>query len=114
MGMASDSWCRNMNEKFVSGEFPVYGQVVEEDRTALLEYQQAMCAGEIRDVFCRDIRVNGEDGKSHWVRQHMYRIYSSGRLIELSLNIDEQKANEKNWKKPNIRRKRRMKRLAAF
>lgn len=95
VGMASDSWCRNMNEKFVSGEFPVYGQVVEEDRTALLEYQQAMCAGEIRDVFCRDIRVNGEDGKSHWVRQHMYRIYSSGRLIELSLNIDEQKANEK-------------------
>lgn len=94
-GMATDSWCGNMNETFVSGTFPAYGQVVGEDREVLLQYQKAIRAGKVLEPLCRDIQVRGKDGGKHWIRQHMYFIQSSRRLIELSLDIDEQKQNEK-------------------
>lgn len=99
VGKATNSWCRNMNEEFVSGVFPVYGQVVEEDRDFLLKFQQAIRAGDVQDAFCREIQVNGKDDRKHWIRQHMYFIQSSNRLVELSLNIDEQKSNEKRLEK---------------
>lgn len=95
VGMATDSWCRNMGEEFVSGTFPVYSQVVDEDRNDLLEYQQAIRAGRVQETFCKDIRVNGGDGRQHWIRQHMYYVQASHRLVELSLDIDEQKSSEK-------------------
>lgn len=95
VGMATDSWCRNMNEAFVSGNFPTYQQVVEADRMALLEFQQTIRDGKTQETFCKDIRVNGEDGEQHWIRQHMYLLQDSHRLVELSLDIDEQKRNEK-------------------
>lgn len=95
VGMATDSWCNNMNETFVSGTLPLYKQVVGKDRELLLEYQQTLCGGTVLDPLCRDIQVNGKDGEIHWIRQHMYYIQSSNRLVELSLDIDEQKQNEK-------------------
>lgn len=95
VGMATRSWCMNMNEEFVSGSFPVYAQVVEEDRKELLEFRQAIRSGKVHESFCKEIRVNGKDGIQHWIRQHMYYVPASHRLVELSLDIDEQKSNEK-------------------
>lgn len=95
VGMATESWCKNMNEDFVSGKFPAYGQVVEADREMLLNFRKDIRLGEKPGMFCRDIRVEGKDGEKHWIRQHMYFIESSNRLIELSLDIDEQKKHEK-------------------
>lgn len=103
VGMATDSWQQNMNAEFVSGVFPVYGQVVGEDRDALLKYQEAIRAGEEPEVFCRDIQVNGKDGQKHWIRQHMYLMQPSNRLVELSLDIDEQKSNEKRLEEAKLK-----------
>lgn len=94
IGMATDSWCKNMNEEFVSGTLPVYKHVVGKDREALLDFQRAICAGEVQEPFCRNIQVQGNDGKKHWIRQHMYFIQFTNWLVELSLDIDEQKQNE--------------------
>lgn len=94
-GMATASWCKNMSETFCSGTFPVYEHVVAEDREALLKFQYGIRAGEMQEALCKDIRVIAEDGETHWIRQHMYYVHTSKRLIELSLDIDEQKQHEK-------------------
>lgn len=94
VGMATDSWCRNMGEEFVSGSFPAYEPVVVEDRAELLTFQQEICSGRLREFFCKDVRLTRKDGKLHWTRQHIYFIPSSNLLIELSLDIDGQKENE--------------------
>lgn len=93
-GMATNSWSLTMNEAFASGTYPSYEQVVPEDRAVLLNYQMEVRAGRIPKPLCREIRVTGSDKKEHWVRQHMYFVEESGRLIELSLNIDQQKQEE--------------------
>lgn len=93
-GMATSSWSLTMNEAFASGTYPTYAQVVHEDRAQLLKYQQEVRAGRKPEPLCREIRVTGSDGKEHWVRQHMYYVEESNRLIELSLNIDQQKHEE--------------------
>lgn len=93
-GMATNSWSLTMNEVFASGTYPSYEQVVPEDRAVLLNYQMEVRAGRIPKPLCREIRVTGSDKKEHWVRQHMYFVEESGRLIELSLNIDQQKQEE--------------------
>lgn len=98
-GRATESWCKNMNETFVSGTYPIYEQVVGKDRAALLKHQQLICTEQVQEPFCRDIQVKAKGGGKHWVRQHMYYMSSSNRLVELSLNIDEQKQNEKRLEK---------------
>lgn len=98
VGMATDSWCRNMGEEFISGTFPSYEPVVAEDRQDLLMFQQEIRSGRVREILCKDIRLTRKDGKLHWTRQHIYFIPSSNRLIELSLDIDEQKQNEERLK----------------
>lgn len=95
VGMATKSWSVAMNETFRSGTYPAYTRVVAEDRTDLLNYQLEVRAGRQSEPLCRDIRVLGSDGKEHWVRQHMYFVRESGRLIELSLDIDQQKQGER-------------------
>lgn len=95
VGMATDSWCKNMNETYISGTFPTYEQVVEKDREVLLKFQETVRAGGVIEPLCKDIQVMDADGKEHWVRQHMYFIQPANRLVELSLYIDEQKQSEK-------------------
>ncbi|MDR0894640.1 MAG: hypothetical protein LBN06_04990 [Prevotellaceae bacterium] len=94
VGMATQSWCATMNDVFVSGTFPTYTHVDPLDREVLLAYQQEVRNGGVPEPFCREIRVTGKDNKVHWVRQHIYVVPKSARLIELSLNIDEQKRSE--------------------
>lgn len=96
IGMATDSWCKNMNEEFMPGSFPTYKLVVANDREALLNFQKAIRTGEMQEPFCRDIQVQGDDGQIHWIRQHMYYLQASNWIVELSLDIDEQKRNEQN------------------
>lgn len=103
MGMATDSWCKNMNEAYVSGKFPTYERVVAEDRVALLKFQKTVRAGEVNAPLCKDIRVLEADGKQHWIRQHMYFIQPSNRLVELSLYIDEQKQSEKKLEEAKLK-----------
>jgi signal transduction histidine kinase len=93
-GMATDSWCATMNEPFISGIFPGYENVVPEDREVLLAYRQRVRNGELPEPLYREIQVRSNDGKTHWVRQHIYVAHDSTRLIELSMNIDQQKRNE--------------------
>lgn len=95
VGMATKSWSVALNETYHSGTYPTYVNVVAEDRTELLNYQQEVRAGRVPEPLCRDIRVMGADGKECWVRQHMYFVAESGRLIELSLDIDQQKQGER-------------------
>jgi signal transduction histidine kinase len=94
VGMATQSWCSTMNETFVSGTFPAYTNVAPEDREVLLAYQQEVRNGEVPEPLYREIRVTDKEGKVHWVRQHIYVVPKSARLIELSLNIDQQKQSE--------------------
>lgn len=95
VGMATDSWCKNLNEAFVSGTFPTYERVLGEDREALLKFQETVRLGRVHEPLCRDIQVLDNNGNTHWIRQHMYFIQTSNRLVELSLYIDEQKQSEK-------------------
>lgn len=103
VGMATSSWCTNLNEKFTSGTFPTYEQVMAEDRIALLNFQQAVCTGNLQEPLCKDIRVKDTVGNIHWVRQHMYIIPASNRLVELSLNINEQKQNEQSLEEAKVK-----------
>lgn len=103
VGMATDSWCKNMNETYVSGTFPTYERVVAGDREALLKFQETVRAGGVNEPFCRDIQVLNADGKEHWIRQHMYFIQPSNRLVELSLCIDEQKQSEKKLEEAKLK-----------
>lgn len=95
VGMATNSWSVALNETFTSGTYPTYSKVVAEDRAELLNYQLEVRAGRVPEPVCRDVRVLGDDGREHWVRQHMYFVRESGRLIELSLDIDQQKQGER-------------------
>lgn len=102
-GMATDSWCKNMNETYVSGTFPTYERVVGEDREALLKFQETVRAGGMHEPLCRDIQVLDADGKEHWIRHHMYFIQPSNRLVELSLYIDDQKQSEKKLEEAKLK-----------
>lgn len=81
-------------DAFHSETYPTYSHVVEQDRTDLLNFQLEVRAGRMPEPLIREIRVLDNEAKEHWVRQHMYFDQESGRLIELSLDIDRQKQEE--------------------
>lgn len=96
-GTATNSWYQNLNEKLSPQLLPTYNYVVAEDREALLDYRKRVFNGERLPIFHKDIRVYGKDGELHWITQYIFINESDNRmLIELNLNIDEQKVSENN------------------
>lgn len=97
VGTATNSWYQNLNEKLSPQLLPAYHYVVAEDRELLLDYRKRVSNGEQLPLFNKDIRVYGKDGELHWITQYIFINESDNRmLIELNLNIDEQKVNENN------------------
>ncbi|NDV81693.1 ATP-binding protein [Bacteroides sp. 51] len=94
-GTATNSWYSNLNEQIAPGLLPTYEHVVSEDRNVLIGYRERVRAGEILPPLNKDIRVLDENGEEHWITQHIFTNHSDRKmLIELNLNIDEQKKAE--------------------
>lgn len=95
-GSATEYWYTNLNEK--SNEIampPSYGSVSDDDRTSLVHFWNRTLEHSHTDRFSRDIRVKGDDGKWHWVRQNIFaNLNHDGQIIEINLNIDSQKKIE--------------------
>ena len=97
LGTATNSWYYNLNEPLTPGLYPTYSNIVAEDREQLIAYREAVRRGESLEPFNQDIRVLDEKGKEHWIAQHIFVNEDDPRmLIELNLNVDEQKINENN------------------
>lgn len=94
-GTATNSWYQNLNEPFAPNKLPLYLNVEDADREALMEFRHKAQMGEASGSFSRDIRVNGSSGEKHWIKQHIFVNAGNPRmLIELNLNVDEQKNRE--------------------
>ena len=94
-GTATNSWYSNLNESIAPGLLPTYEHVVSEDRNALIGYRERVLMGEVLPPFNKDIRVLDKNGEEHWITQHIFMNHSDRKmLIELNLNIDEQKKAE--------------------
>lgn len=93
---ATEAWYDNLNEPLVKGARPSYASVIEIDRAALCQYFHRVNVDETAPPFKRDIRVVDRYGSPHWVKQNIFVKKEANRcdIIELNLNIDEQKANE--------------------
>lgn len=94
-GTATNSWYQNLNEKLAPGLLPTYESVVANDRALMMDYRERVRAGEVLPPFVRDIRVLDKHNEAHWIAQHIFVHENNHRmLIELNLNIDEQKKSE--------------------
>lgn len=94
-GTATNSWYQNLNEQIAPGLLPTYKHVAPEDRILLMNYRDRVRAGEDLPPFVHDIRVLDRHGEEHWITQHVFVNENNRKmLIELNLNVDEQKRNE--------------------
>lgn len=94
-GSATEYWYTNLNESEAISKPPVYSSVCKDDRLALAGFWNRTLEHSQTDRFSRDIRVMGEDGMLHWVRQNIFaNLKGDGQIIEINLNIDSQKRVE--------------------
>ncbi len=101
VGLATDAWHRILNEPEVVAGLPTYRNVQIEDRILLLEYKQKLLSGETVPDFSRDIRVLDAD-KVRWVKQDCYYLPERNMLVELSMDIDEQKRSEERLREAKL------------
>lgn len=106
-GVATNSWYRNLGEQLGDKLLPTYSNVVPEDRKLILEFREKVRRGEAVDPLQKDIRVVDEKGEIHWITQHIFaKADERNSLIELNMNIDEQKENENKLRKAKERAER--------
>lgn len=106
-GVATNSWYRNLGEQFNSKLLPTYSNVMPEDRRLIIDFRERLRRGDVTEPFQKDIRVLDEKGKVHWITQHIFaKADERNSLIELNMNIDEQKKNENKLRKTKERAER--------
>lgn len=100
-GFASPNWFHNLNEAPQTNTLPTYQNVCEDDREALLAYQQEIRKTYNPTPFVRIIKVKGAHGQIHYVQEYIFvREYAPERqtisVVELNLNYDipQQQENE--------------------
>lgn len=98
-GFASPTWYQNLNEPLEKNSLPTYIHVREEDRKALLTYQQRIRKEYVSTPFIQTIQVKDQEGRNHYVQEYIFvREFAPERqlisVIELNLNYDEPKQKE--------------------
>lgn len=100
-GFASPNWFHNLNEVPQTKTLPTYQNVCEEDRKALLAYQQLIRREHVSTPFVRIIQVKDAQGEIHYVQEYIFvREFAPERrtisVVELNLNYDayQQRENE--------------------
>lgn len=98
----TDSWYNNLNEPRTSPFAPTYANVSAKDREAILAYKRSIAEGTEIAPFCKDICVLDKQQREYWIQQHIFtRGKNNQYIIELNLNIDEQKQSEETLRKAN-------------
>lgn len=96
----TDSWYKNLNEPHAASFAPTYTNVTPKDREEILEHKQLIAEGAEVAPFYKDICVLDKHNKEYWIEQHIFtRGKNNQYIIELNLNIDEQKQSEETLKK---------------
>ncbi len=98
-GFASPAWYSNLNEDNRSGQFPSYQNVCEEDRIAILDFQNRIRKEYVTAPFMRTIQVRDQDGKLHYVQEYIFlREFAPEKgiiaVVELNVNYDIPKQKE--------------------
>lgn len=93
--VATDSWYENLNEESSPGSLPELKNLFPEDRKNIHAYRRKAMSGKASEPFNEDVRVTGADGETHWIQEHIFPAETGQELlIDLNLNIDEQKRSE--------------------
>lgn len=99
-GFANQFWYHNLNEtvRTETTVEPTYQHVNSQDRITLWDYMEKVRNSQMQP-FQKDIRVEGQDGLEHWVRQNVFQLKFSPleediQIVELNINIDQQKQSE--------------------
>ncbi len=92
--VATPSWYANLNEPVQPNLLPQYANVLDEDRFSLLDFRKRAEANS-RESFITDIRIKGENGDYHWIREYLYsNQWDENIVIEVNINIDQIKKKE--------------------
>lgn len=98
-GFASPAWYSNLNEKKLPDQLPTYQNVCEEDRMAILDFQDRIRKENITTPFMRIIQVRGQDEKLHYVQEYLFlREHAPEKgiiaIVELNVGYDVPKQRE--------------------
>lgn len=100
VGYANKSWYINLGEEPREEHIiePTYKYVSPSEKISLLDYIQRVKKGS-KEMFQMDLRIQGEDGAVHWIKEYIYHVSlesvdTEPYIVELNLNIDLQKDSE--------------------
>ncbi len=93
---ASNQWIKNFNASKSKNPFycQYYDNVVPEDMQKFREQFKLLTEGSIQNIK-QAMRVNHEDGTQHWISLHFVRNSNIDGITGISIDVTEQKTNEK-------------------